>query len=109
LNLRPARLWPGVRSPLRAGEASSIDLVIARENTEGEYANVGGRFRAGTAEEAAIQTNVFTRRGCERIMRAAFRLAQGRRKRLTSITKSNAQAYSMTLWDDVFRAVSADY
>ena len=109
LNLRPARLWPGVESPLRASDASGIDLVVARENTEGEYANVGGRLHAGTDAEVAMQTNVFTRRGCERIMRAAFGLARGRRKLLSSITKSNAQAFSMTLWDDVFRGVALDY
>ena len=109
LNLRPARVWPGVQSPLRAIDAANIDLLIARENTEGEYANVGGRLHAGTAAEVAMQTNVFTRRGCERIIRVAFDLARGRRKLLTSITKSNAQAYSMTLWDDVFRTVALDY
>jgi tartrate dehydrogenase/decarboxylase / D-malate dehydrogenase len=109
VNLRPARLWPGIQSPLRSTDSLGIDLIIARENTEGEYANVGGRFRIGTPDETAMQTNVFTRRGCERIMRAAFELARRRAKRLASITKSNAQAYSMTLWDDVFRGVALDY
>jgi tartrate dehydrogenase/decarboxylase/D-malate dehydrogenase len=109
LNMRPARLWAGVVSPLRSSDSLDIDMIVVRENTEGEYANVGGRFRTGTAEESALQTNVFTRRGCERIMRAAFDLARGRRKSLVSITKSNAQAFSMTLWDDVFREVSLQY
>ncbi len=105
LNLRPARLLPGVRSPLRAADERGIDLVIARENTEGEYANVGGRMHAGSNLEVALQTNVFTRRGCERIIVSAFELAMTRRRRLTSITKSNAQVHSMVLWDEVFRDV----
>ncbi len=109
LNLRPARLWPGVRSPLASADSVHIDMLMARENTEGEYANVGGRFNAGSPDEVAMQTAVFTRRGCERVMRAAFDLSRSRRKLLTSITKSNAQAYSMTLWDDVFRATARDY
>jgi tartrate dehydrogenase/decarboxylase / D-malate dehydrogenase len=109
VNLRPARLWTGVQSPLRSSGSLGIDMIIVRENTEGEYANVGGRFRTGTPDETALQTNVFTRRGCERVIRAAFELARGRSKRLASITKSNAQAFSMTLWDDVFREVSFRY
>ncbi|MEO7084800.1 MAG: isocitrate/isopropylmalate family dehydrogenase [Gemmatimonadaceae bacterium] len=109
LNLRPARLWLGVPSPLKSSDTKNIDLLIVRENTEGEYANVGGRFHAGTPDETALQTNVFTRKGCERVIRAAFELARGRRKQLTSITKSNAQAFSMTLWDDVFRGVALKY
>ena len=107
LNLRPCRLLPGVASPLR-GE-SNIDLLIARENTEGEYANVGGWMHRGSEHEVALQTNVFSRRGCRRIVRAAFRLAQGRRRLLTSITKSNAQAYSMVLWDEVFREIGPEF
>jgi tartrate dehydrogenase/decarboxylase / D-malate dehydrogenase len=107
LNLRPCRLLPGITSPLR--RERPIDLLIARENTEGEYANVGGWMHRGTAQEVALQTNVFTRRGCERIIRAAFHLARGRRQLLTSITKSNAQAYSMSLWDESFRAVAREF
>jgi len=84
-------------------------LVVYRENTEGEYAPVGGRHYQGTPHELAIQTAIFTRRGCERIMRAAFEAARKRRKRLTSITKSNAQIYGMVLWDEVFRIVAHDY
>jgi tartrate dehydrogenase/decarboxylase / D-malate dehydrogenase len=109
VNLRPAYLFEGVRSPLRDKAPGSIDLVVYRENTEGEYAPVGGRLYQGTADEVAIQTNVFTRRGCERIMRAAFEGARKRRKKLTSITKSNAQAFSMVLWDEVFAEVRRDY
>jgi tartrate dehydrogenase/decarboxylase/D-malate dehydrogenase len=109
VNLRPAYLFDGVQSPLRDKVPGSIDMLVYRENTEGEYAPVGGKLYPGTANEVAVQTAVFTRRGCERIMRAAFAAALKRRKRLTSITKSNAQIYGMTLWDDVFRAVAQDF
>jgi tartrate dehydrogenase/decarboxylase/D-malate dehydrogenase len=85
-------------------------MLVYRENTEGEYAPVGGHLYAGTPNEVAVQTGVFTRRGCERILRAAFEAARGRpRKKLTSITKSNAQVYGMGLWDDTFAAVRKDY
>jgi tartrate dehydrogenase/decarboxylase/D-malate dehydrogenase len=108
--VRPAYLYPGVESPLKNKRPGSIDIVVFRENTEGEYANVGGRLYRGTAEEVAIQTSVFTRRGCERIIRAAFEKARARpRKRIDSITKSNAQGYGMVLWDEVFAAVAKDF
>src|SRR5260370_20550512 len=84
-------------------------MMVYRENTEGEYAPCGGRHYEGTPHEIAIQTAIFTRRGCERIMRAAFEGARKRRKRVTSITKSNAQQFGMVLWDDVFKAVARDY
>jgi tartrate dehydrogenase/decarboxylase/D-malate dehydrogenase len=84
-------------------------MVVYRENTEGEYAPIGGRLYEGTPHEVAIQTNTFTRRGCERIIRAAFEGARRRRRKLTSITKSNAQQFGMVLWDEVFRAVARDY
>jgi tartrate dehydrogenase/decarboxylase/D-malate dehydrogenase len=109
LNLRPAYLFEGVQSPLRDKAPGSIDLVVYRENTEGEYAPVGGRHYEGTAHEVAIQTALYTRRGCERIMRAAFEGARKRRKKVTSITKSNAQIYGMVLWDEVFKTVARDY
>jgi tartrate dehydrogenase/decarboxylase/D-malate dehydrogenase len=119
VNLRPAYLYDGVPCPLcdrdplsgalRAKKAGAIDMVVYRENTEGEYAPIGGRQYQGTPHEVAIQTNLFTRRGCERIMRAAFEGARKRRKKLTSITKSNAQQFGMVLWDEVFRAVAKDY
>jgi tartrate dehydrogenase/decarboxylase / D-malate dehydrogenase len=109
LNLRPAYLFEGVQSPLRDKAPGSIDLLVYRENTEGEYTPVGGRQFEGTPHEIAIQTNVFTRRGCERIMRAAFEGARKRRKKVTSITKSNAQTFGMVLWDEVFNAVKRDY
>jgi tartrate dehydrogenase/decarboxylase/D-malate dehydrogenase len=108
--LRPAYLYPGVESPLSNKPPGSIDILVFRENTEGEYANVGGRLYQGTDEEVAIQTAVFTRRGCERIIRAAFEKAKTRpRRRIASITKSNAQGYGMVLWDEVFAAVAKDF
>src|SRR5437588_4819125 len=109
VNLRPAYLFDGVPGPLRDKAPGSIDMVVYRENTEGEYAPVGGRQYEGTPHEIAIQTNVFTRRGCERIMRAAFEGARKRRKKVTSITKSNAQTFGMVLWDEVFNVVKRDY
>jgi tartrate dehydrogenase/decarboxylase/D-malate dehydrogenase len=109
VNLRPAYLYDGVQSPLRDKAAGSIDMLVYRENTEGEYAPIGGRLYEGAAADVAVQTSVFTRRGCERIMRAAFEGARGRRRKVTSITKSNALGFSMVLWDDVFRTVSRDY
>jgi tartrate dehydrogenase/decarboxylase/D-malate dehydrogenase len=109
VNLRPAYLFDGVPGPLRDKAPGSIDMVVYRENTEGEYAPIGGRLYEGTSHEVAIQTNTFTRRGCERIMRTAFEGARKRRKKLTSITKSNAMQFGMVLWDDVFRAVRKDY
>jgi tartrate dehydrogenase/decarboxylase / D-malate dehydrogenase len=109
LNLRPAYLFDGVPCPLRDKAPGSIDMLVYRENTEGEYSPVGGRQFVGTPHEIAIQTAVFTRRGCERIMRAAFEGARKRRKLVTSITKSNALVHSMVLWDDCFRDVSKEY
>jgi tartrate dehydrogenase/decarboxylase / D-malate dehydrogenase len=109
VNLRPAYLFEGVQSPLRDKGPGSIDMLVYRENTEGEYAPVGGRLYEGTPNEVAIQTNVFTRRGIERIMRAAFEGARKRRKKVTSITKSNAQTFGMVLWDEVFKVVSRDF
>ena len=109
VNLRPGYLFDGVQSPLRDKGPGSIDMMVYRENTEGEYAPVGGRHYQGTPHEIAIQTNIFTRRGCDRIMRAAFEGARKRRKKVTSITKSNAQQFGMVLWDEVFKDVARDY
>src|SRR5438132_4016457 len=109
VNLRPAYLFEGVQSPLRDKAPGTIDMVVYRENTEGEYAPCGGRHYEGSPHEIAIQTAIFTRRGCERIMRAAFEGARQRRKKVTSITKSNAQQFGMVLWDEVFKAVAKDY
>ncbi len=107
-NVRPSRIYPGVASPLVGRTAGDIDLVVVRENTEGEYAQVGGFVHAHD-HEVAVQTAVFTRRGTERVIRFAFDLARRRRKRLASVTKSNAQSFSMTFWDRVFREVAAGY
>ncbi len=110
-NVRPATLYDGVESPLAGRKPGEIDMVIVRENTEGEYSPVGGFLYHHQPEEVAVQTAVFTRRGTERVIRYAFDLARRRtgRKRVTSITKSNAQAYGMVLWDRTFDEVSRDY
>ena len=110
-NVRPAYLYPGVVSPLARPKGGEIDMVVVRENTEGEYAQVGGFVYQHQPEEVAIQTSVFTRRGVERIIRYAFDLAvrRNKKKRVTSITKSNAQGHSMVLWDRTFRDVAAQY
>ena len=107
VNLRPVRLLPGVRSPL--ANPGRVDILFIRENTEGEYAGVGGRVHRGTPEETALQTSVFTRRGIERIVRYAFSQARRRRGHVTSVTKSNALQYAFTLWDEVFHAVAAEF
>lgn len=110
VNLRPIRLLPGLRGRLYDKGEREINFVCVRENTEGEYAGVGGRVHVNTPDEVAIQTIVFTRMGVERIIRYAFELAQQMgRKQVTSVTKSNAMQYNMVFWDDVFREVAADY
>jgi tartrate dehydrogenase/decarboxylase/D-malate dehydrogenase len=110
-NVRPAYLYPGVASPLAKAKSGEIDFVVVRENTEGEYAQVGGYLYHHQPEEVAIQTSVFTRRGVERIVRFAFELAvqRNKKKRVASITKSNAQGFSMVLWDRTFREVAAQF
>ena len=110
VNLRPAYLFAGVPCPLVNKAPGSIDMLVYRENTEGEYAPVGGKLYPDTDREVSVQTSVFTRSGCERIIRAAFEGARKRpRKKLTSITKSNALLYSMTLWDVAFEAVRKEF
>lgn len=110
VNLRPAYLFAGVPGPLVGKAPGSIDMLVYRENTEGEYAPVGGQLYPGTNDEVAIQTSVFTRRGCERILRAAFDAARTRpRKTLTSITKSNALVYGMGLWDMAYESIRKEY
>jgi tartrate dehydrogenase/decarboxylase / D-malate dehydrogenase len=106
---RPSVLFDGVESPLRGYEGGDVDFVVFRENTEGEYSDVGGREHVGFSHDVAIQTSVFTREGTESILRAAFEEAGEREGHVTSITKSNAQAYSMTFWDDLVNEVSAEY
>jgi len=110
VNVRPAVLYAGVDCPLKNVGPNDIDLVVIRENTEGEYTNLGGTHYAGGPHEAAIQVNYFTRMGTERVIRYAFETARRReRKHVTSVTKSNALKYSMVLWDNVLREVAADY
>ena len=102
VNLRPMRLLPGVSGPLSGRVARDVDMVCVRENSEGEYAGLGGRLHRGTAHEVAEQTGLFTRMGIERVVRYAFQLARSRPRRLlASATKSNALQYSMVLWDEV--------
>ena len=110
VNLRPVRLLPGARSPLAGRSPADIDMVIVRENNEGEYSEIGGRLYRGTVEEVAVQQAVFTRRGCDRVMRYAFELARRRpRKHVTSATKSNGIIHSMPFWDERFAAMAKDY
>ena len=107
-NVRPARVLPGVKSPLVNGK--DIDWVVIRENTEGEYAGMGGRAHRGLPIETATDVSVFTRVGVERIQRFAFELARKRpRKRLTLVTKSNAQRHGMVMWDEIFFEVAKGY
>jgi tartrate dehydrogenase/decarboxylase / D-malate dehydrogenase len=110
VNLRPVRLLPGIRSPLAGRTAPDIDFVIVRENTEGEYSQVGGRLFQGTEREVAVQESVFTRHGVDRIMRYAFNLARRRpKKHLTSATKSNGIIHTMPFWDERFRAIAEEF
>ena len=109
--IRPAKLLPGAPCPLVGKTPADIDFVVVRENTEGEYADAGGWVHRGYPQELAVQTAIFTRTGCERIIRFAFELARKRnqKKKVTSITKSNAQKYGMVFWDAIFDEVAADY
>jgi tartrate dehydrogenase/decarboxylase / D-malate dehydrogenase len=110
VNLRPMRLLPGLTSPLAGRDAAAIDMICVRENSEGEYAGVGGRVHVGTPHEVAEQTGVFTRQGIERILRYGFEIAAARpRRMLASATKSNALQHSMVLWDEVAESVRAEY
>jgi len=107
VNLRPVRTWPGVPTVLRSTEP--VDLIIVRENTEGEYAGVGGRVHRRGAGEIGIEVAVHSRSAIERTARQAFELARQRRGRLALVTKSNAMRYGYTLWDEVVKDVSRDY
>jgi tartrate dehydrogenase/decarboxylase/D-malate dehydrogenase len=110
VNLRPVEILPGLEPPLRGKRAEDIHMLFVRENTEGEYAGLGGRFKRGTPDEVAMQQTVFTRRGVERVVRYAFGQARRRpRKRLASATKSNALQYTLVLWDEVVREVAREY
>jgi tartrate dehydrogenase/decarboxylase/D-malate dehydrogenase len=105
-NIRPHRPLPGVQGPLRA---EKFDILCIRENTEGEYSGAGGRVHQGTNNEVAVETAIFTRIGVERILRFGFEQARLRRKKLASVTKSNAQKFSMVFWDEITRLLAADY
>jgi tartrate dehydrogenase/decarboxylase/D-malate dehydrogenase len=109
-NVRPTRILPGITSPLRHVAGPELDWVIVRENSEGEYAGVGGRVHQGLPEEVATDVSMMTRAGVTRIMRFAFRLAQSRpRKLLTVVTKSNAQRYAMVMWDEIAAGVAGEF
>jgi tartrate dehydrogenase/decarboxylase/D-malate dehydrogenase len=107
--VRPAKLFTGVRSPLADKRPADIDLIVIRENSEGEYVDNGGRVRRGTSDEYAVQTAVHTRRGIDRILRYGFSLARRRRKHLTMVTKSNAQRHAYTLWDDILDELKPEF
>ncbi|MBL4963727.1 tartrate dehydrogenase [Bacillus halotolerans] len=106
INMRPAKQMAGITSPLR--HPNDFDLVVIRENSEGEYSEVGGRIHRGD-DEIAIQNAVFTRKATERVMRFAFELAKKRRGHVTSATKSNGIYHAMPFWDEVFQKTAADY
>jgi tartrate dehydrogenase/decarboxylase/D-malate dehydrogenase len=110
VNLRPVRLLPGVRSPLAGRGPKDIDMLIVRENNEGEYSEIGGRLYKGTPDELAVQQAIFTRRGVDRVMRYAFEQAMRRPARhVTSATKSNGIIHSMPYWDERFREIAREY
>ncbi|MBO6558929.1 MAG: tartrate dehydrogenase [Nisaea sp.] len=109
-NVRPARLLPGIKGPLANVTSDDLDWVIVRENSEGEYAGAGGRVHVGLPEEVGLDVSIFTRPGVERIQRFAFELARSRpRKKLTLVTKSNAQRHGMVFWDSIFERIRGDY
>ena len=109
-NVRPTRILPGIDGPLKRCRPQDLDWVIVRENSEGEYAGVGGRVHQGHPIEAATDVSIMTRAGVERIMRFAFRLAQSRpRKLLTVVTKSNAQRHAMVMWDEIALQIAAEF
>lgn len=109
VNLRPVRLLRGVASPLKNFPPRNIDLCIVRENNEGEYSEVGGRLYRGTEAELAVQESIFTRRGCDRIIRFAFDLAQKRKQHVTSATKSNGIIHTMPFWDERFSDLARSF
>ncbi len=110
VNLRPVRLFEGMDCPLKGRRPGDIDMLIVRENNEGEYSDIGGRLYEGTAHEVVLQQSVFSRHGTDRIMRYAFELARKRaRKHVSSATKSNGILHSMPFWDERFKAISAEY
>jgi tartrate dehydrogenase/decarboxylase/D-malate dehydrogenase len=110
VSLRPVRLLPGIKSPLSGRGPEDIDFVVVRENTEGEYSEIGGRLFSGTEREIVVQETLFSKKGVDRILRYAFELARQRPDRhVTSATKSNGIRYTMPFWDERFRAISHEY
>ena len=109
INLRPVRLLHGAPCPLADISPRDIDMIVVRENSEGEYANVGARLYPGTPHETALQTGVFSRHGCERVIRYAYELARREKRTLTSISKGNALRYSMVFWDEIFAEIGKEY
>jgi tartrate dehydrogenase/decarboxylase/D-malate dehydrogenase len=109
-NIRPAKTMKGIASPLRNIEGGKIDILVVRENTEGEYSNVGGRMFEGTEDEFVVQESVFTRRGVRNVMRYAFNEARKRgKKHVTSATKSNGISITMPYWDEMFKEIAKEY
>lgn len=109
-NVRPTRILPGIDAPLKRCTPADLDWVIVRENSEGEYAGVGGRAHQGHPIEVATDVSIMTRAGVERILRFAFRLAQSRpRKLLTVVTKSNAQRHAMVMWDEIAAQIAVEF
>lgn len=109
VNIRPVKLFPGISSPLANRKPGDIDFVIVRENNEGEYSEMGGRLYKGTEDEICIQESIFTRKGTDRILHYAFKLAESRNKRLTSASKSNGIIHTMPFWDERVAALSKEY
>ncbi len=108
--LRPVRLLKGIESPLKNRTEKDIDFMVVRENNEGEYSEIGGRLYRDTEAEMAVQENIFTRRGVDRVMRYAFELAKNRKaKHVTSATKSNGIIHTMPYWDERFKAIASEY
>ena len=109
VNLRPVRLLKGMEAAVKNFEPGQIDFYVVRENSEGEYSEIGGRLYKDTPEELAVQESIFSRRGCDRIMRNAFELARSRKRHVTSATKSNGIIHTMPFWDERFAAVSKEF
>jgi tartrate dehydrogenase/decarboxylase/D-malate dehydrogenase len=109
VNLRPVRLWPGIPSPLRTATPETVDMVIVRENNEGEYSEIGGRLHQGTEDELAVQEAIFTRKGTDRIIEFACALAATRSGRICSATKSNGIIHTMPFWDERFAIATANH
>jgi tartrate dehydrogenase/decarboxylase/D-malate dehydrogenase len=109
VNLRPVRLFQGLPCPLAGRKPGDLDYYVVRENTEGEYSNVGGRMFEGTEREVVVQQSTFSRKGTDRIMRYSFELARKRKKHLTSCTKSNGITITMPYWDERFAEMKKQF